>query len=86
MLLGCSVSLGLAVDDLVGGVKAGEVGVFESADVVVADEVEVGGLFAVEEGASDQVESGVPVAVFDDVPFGQVVGEPGLFLVGAEQD
>ena len=40
--------------------EAGDVGVFEVADVVVADEVEARALFAVQEGVSFKVESRVP--------------------------
>ena len=46
--------------------------------MVLAHGAEVGGVFAVEESGSDQIEGRVPVSVFDDVPFGQVVGKPWL--------
>jgi len=75
------VSLQGSGEDPVGCMSAGDVGVFQIADVVVPDQVEARSLFTLEEGVTFQVEGRVPVFVLADFPGGE--GEPESYQLRA---
>jgi hypothetical protein len=65
-------------------VDAGDIGIFEAADVVVPDEIQARPLFTLQEGISLEVEGRVPVLVLDDLPGGEVPIEVGMLVNRAE--
>lgn len=77
-------SLGIG-EDPVGGVDAGDIGIFEVAYVVVADQIEALSLFAFEKGGSLEVKGRVPMVVLNDLPGAEVPGKVGIFRSRAEQ-
>ena len=71
--------------DSVGGVDAGDVGVFEGAYIVITDQIETRCVLAFREGVSFEVKSRVPMVVLGDVPRAEVVIEAGIVRDRAEQ-
>ena len=65
-------------EDCVRGVDAGDVGVFEVAHIVIADQIEARCLLAFQEDVSFEVEGWVPMVVLDDFPGAEVPPEVGI--------
>jgi hypothetical protein len=77
-------SLGIG-EDAVGGVDAGDIGIFEVAYVVVADQIEARSLLALEKGGSLEVKGRVPMVMLNDLPGAEVPRKVGIFRSRAEQ-
>jgi len=66
-------------EDPVGGVDAGDIGIFEVTYVVVADQIEALSLLAFEKGVSLEVKGRVPMVMFDDLPVAEIPRKVGIF-------
>ena len=71
--------------DSVGGVDAGDVGIFEGAYVVITDQIEARCLLAFQENVAFEVEGRVPMVTLGDVPRTEVVLEVGIVRDRVEQ-